>query len=328
MFFQLTINIFSQPTLTKYISRFGQHVQTKELMTGAVVASLEYHQSTSSGRLVAVTDRGGRKVSVVRDYAGQVTALQTSAGLKLGLRINRLGYLDTVQLPGGASLAFQYVASSGLLLSRLDSANLGLVFSYDRYGRLTRAVAPTGEVTRLRFNLTEAGGNIAVLGAGRSVLVTESRVLQSGEGGQVEKETVLGSDGRLEVRAGSCVTSLEAVRHPVISARQPVLGASYPMVGGARVELGGQLVSSVQWEHSLQTSGHGDRDTTLGITKKLRVNGEQLLVVAWDQLQRRELLYTADKTELLEIKYDEQLRPVTWVTPYQAWAPVSQRYDR
>ena len=52
------------------------------------------------------------------------------------------------------------------------------------------------------------------------------------------------------------------------------------------------------------------------------------VVVAWDQLQRRELLYTADKTELLEIKYDEQLRPVTWVTPYQAWAPVSQRYDR
>ena len=41
------------------------------------------------------------------------------------------------------------------------------------------------------------------------------------------------------------------------------------------------------------------------------------VVVAWDQLQRRELLYTADKTELLEIKYDE-LRPVTWVTPYQA----------
>ena len=46
-------------------------------------------------------------------------------------------------------------------------------------------------------------------------------------------------------------------------------------------------------------------------------------MVSWDQLQRRGLLWPADKIQLLEIKYDEQLLPVTWVTPYQAWAPVS-----
>ena len=47
-----------------------------------------------------------------------------------------------------------------------------------------------------------------------------------------------------------------------------------------------------------------------------------------DKLQRRELLYLADKTKLLEIKYDEQRRPVTMVAPGHGWAPVSQRYDR
>ena len=44
-----------------------------------------------------------------------------------------------------------------------------------------------------------------------------------------------------------------------------------------------------------------------------RVNGE--LVVSWDQLQRRGMLWPADKTELLEIKYDESCRWSSTATP-------------
>ena len=304
-------------------NRFGQHIQTKDMMTAGVLYSMEYHQSTSNGRLVSVTDASGRKLSVLRDYSGQVTALQTSSGHKIVVRINRMGYLESYEQPDGYKVQFQYLGQTGLLLSKLDSQNYGLMFQYDQYGRLIQAVAPTGELTQLTFNLTSAGGDIKVGPGDRDVIsVQDNSVTQAG----ADKVTVLESDRSLVVREGEVTTVLASVRHPVISHSQPIIGASYPMVGEMRVELGQSLISKVEWDYSLQTSGHDKQ--MLGISKKIQVNGENLLMVTYDKLQRRELLYLADKTELLEIKYDEQRRPVTMVAPGHHWAPVSQRYDR
>ena len=96
-------------------------------------------QSTSNGRLVSITDGSGRKLSVLRDYSGQVTALQTSGGHKIVVKINRMGNLESYEQPDGFRIQFQYVSSTGLLLSRLDSNNYGLMFDYDQYGRLILA---------------------------------------------------------------------------------------------------------------------------------------------------------------------------------------------
>ena len=305
-------------------NRFGQHIQTKDMMTQSVLYSMEYHQSTSNGRLVSITDASGRKLSVLRDYSGQVTALQTSSGHKIVVKINRMGHLESYEQPDGYKIEFQYVSTSGLMLSRLDNQNYGLMFEYDQYGRLIQAVAPTGELTRLTFNLTASGGNIKV---GESILnVNDNHVSQKSTSNVSIKETTIDSDRSLIIKEGEKKTILASVRHPVISHSHPIIGDSYPMIGEMRVELGHSLISKIEWDYSLQTSGHDTQ--MLGISKKIRVNGENLLVVTYDKLQRRELLFLADKTELLEIKYDEQLRPVTWVTPYSGWAPVSQRYDR
>ena len=304
-------------------NRFGQHVQTKDLMTESVLYKMEYHQSTSNGRLVSITDTTGRKLSVLRDYSGQVTALQTSSGQKILIKINRMGFLESFRRPDGYSLEFQYISSSGLLLSKLDSQNYGLMFQYDQYGRLIQSVSPTGEITSLAFNLTASGGDIK---AGETLInVKENKVSQLA-GSVAVKETTVLSDRTLKIKEGERRTTLASVRHPVISHSHPIIGDSYPMTGELRVELGQNLISKIEWDYSLQTSGHDKQ--MLGITKKMRVNGENLLMVTYDKLQRRELLYLADKTELLEIKYDEQARPVTWVTPYSGWAAVSQRYDR
>ena len=306
--------------------RFGQHIQTKDIMTQSVLYSMEYHQSTSNGRLVSITDASGRKLSVLRDYSGQVTALQTSGGHKVVVKINRMGNLESYEQPDGFRIQFQYVSSTGLLLSRLDSANYGLMFDYDQYGRLIQAVAPTGELTRLTFNLTSSGGNIKV---GDTVIhVNDNHVSQSQKSSAdiAFRDTTIDSDRSLVIKEGEKRIILASVRHPVISHSHPIIGDSYPMIGEMRVEVGQSLISKIEWDYSFQTSGHDKQ--MLGISKKIRVNGENLLIVTFDKLQRRELLYLADKTELLEIKYDEQLRPVTWVTPFSGWAAVSQRYDR
>ena len=306
-------------------NRFGQHIQTKDIMTQSVLHSMEYHQSTSNGKLVSIIDSSGRKLSILRDYSGQVTAIQTSNGEKHIVKVNRMGYLESFERPDGYKVELQYVSTTGLLLSRLDSQDYGYMFEYDRYGRLVHTVSPTGEITSLTFNLTSQGGNIKV---GESVIsVNDNQVSETSA--VKRKETTIEADRSLSVRKHERRMTLATVRHPVISHSHPIIGDSYPMVGEMRVEQGQNLISKVEWDYTLQTSGHDKQ--MLGINKKMRVNGENLLLVSYDKLQRRELLFLPDKTELLEIKYDEQLRPVTWVAPTLSnvgWAAVSQRYDR
>ena len=303
-------------------NRFGQHIQTKDIMTQSVLHSFEYHQSTSNGILVSVTDASGRKLSILRDYSGQVTAIQTSNGHKHVLTVNRMGYLESYQRTDGYRVEFQYVSATGLLLSRLDSGEYGQMFQYDQYGRLVQSVAPTGELTRLTFNLTSQGGNIRV---GETIIsVNDNRVEQSSDA--FSKDTTLSADRSLVVLEQERRLTLATVRHPVISHSHPIIGDSYPMVGELRVQQGQNLISKLEWVYSLQSTGHDKQ--MLGINKKMRVNGENLLLVSYDKLQRRELLFLPDKTELLEIKYDQQLRPVTWVAPGSVWKSVSQKYDR
>ena len=305
-------------------NRFGQHVLTKDLLTQALIYSMDYSQITSTGKLVSITDSDGRKLVILRDYSQQVTALQTSDGQKHAVKVNRMGYLESFSTPDGYNAHFNYASSTGLLETKLDSQNYGYIFKYDQYGRLIESVSPTGEITFLTFNLTLHGGNIKV---GESVLsVNDNKVTETSLSGDIIKETSIQQDKTLEVTVLDRTLTLVTITHPVIRHRHPVIGDSYPMIGGLRVEAGTNLVSKVDWEYGIQTSGHDTQ--LLGINKKLRVNGENLLFVSYDKLQRREVLYLPDKTELLEIKYDEYSRPITWVTPSRVWAPVSQKYDR
>ena len=308
-------------------NRFGQHILTKDLLTKSLIYSMEYSQTTSTGKLVTIADSSGRKLTILRDYSGQVTALQTSNGQKHAVKVNRMGYLEAFDTPEGYSAEFHYVSTTGLLQSKLDSQNYGYMFKYDQYGRLIQSVSPSGEITFLTFNLTSHGGNIQV---GETVLnVNDNKVIELSLDGLRRKETSILSDKSVEVKNGERKLTLATITHPVISHSHPIIGDSYPMIGEMRVESGSNLISKIDWELSLQTSGHDKQ--LLGINKKLRVNGENLLLVAYDKLQRREMLYLPDKTELLEIKYDENSRPITWAAPslgHGGWATVSQRYDR
>ena len=306
-------------------NRFGQHILTKDLLTQALKHSMEYSQTTSTGKLVSITDFDGRKLVVLRDYSQQVTALQTSDGQKHAVKVNRMGYLESFTSPQGYQAHFTYASSTGLLQSKLDSQNYGHIFKYDQYGRLIESVSPTGEITFLTFNLTSHGGNIKV---GQTVVsVNDNKVTETSLAGRGEtRQTTVLPDKSLRVEAGDTVVTLASITHSVIQHSHPIIGDSYPMIGGLSVEAGGNLISKVDWEYSIQTSGHDTQ--LLGVNKKLRVNGENLLFVSYDKLQRREVLYLPDKTELLEIKYDEYSRPTAWVTPTAVWAPVSQKYDR
>ena len=77
-------------------NKFGQHVITKDLMTGTTKFKMSYTQTTSTGKLASVTDAYGAKLMVLRDFKGRVNALQTAAGLKFSLETSRVGDLEAL----------------------------------------------------------------------------------------------------------------------------------------------------------------------------------------------------------------------------------------
>ncbi len=323
-------------------NKFGQHVLTKDVMTSNVLYQMTYTQSTSDGKLSSVVDSHGRKLTFVRDYKGRVSALQTSNGLKYSLEMSKVGNLESFQEDStGRREEFTYYSTSGLLKSKLDSSDRAYVYEYDDYGRLVTAVTPTGEALSLSFNLTSAGAAIELRrdGAVDRVLQVRGDQVVSREGGARVGSVSLAADKTVTAEESwSQSVALATVPHPVIarSSGDPVMGDSFPMVAQQRTYLGSNLVGTAQWDHVLSTTGGGaGNEQMLGIKKQLKVNGDAVLTVHFDRLQRRELLYSGgikgggDRESLLETRFDSESRPMVWQPSASAgFSPVSQSYDR
>jgi len=106
----------------------------------------------------------------------------------------------------------------------------------------------------------------------KSVLsVTGNKVVETSVTGIMKTKISVKLDNTLVIRSGSNQKqTLLTIPHPVISHGDSIIGDSYPMVGEIRVELGQNLISKIEWDYSLQTSGHDKQ--MLGISKKLQVN--------------------------------------------------------
>lgn len=65
--------VYSPDTQEMYVfNRFGQHIATKNILTGETTFSFTYNVNTSNGKLSTVTDTAGNKVFLLRDYSSQV----------------------------------------------------------------------------------------------------------------------------------------------------------------------------------------------------------------------------------------------------------------
>lgn len=65
--------VYSPETQEMYVfNRFGQHIATKNILTGETNYQFSYNVNTSNGKLSTVTDTAGNKVFLLRDYTQQV----------------------------------------------------------------------------------------------------------------------------------------------------------------------------------------------------------------------------------------------------------------
>lgn len=331
--------IYQPETQEVYVfNRFGQHIATRNLLTGEVLFLFTYNVNTSNGKLSTVTDAQANKVFLLRDYSSQVNSIENTKGQKCRLRMSRMRLLAELSTPDNYNVTLDYHGPTGLLKSKLDSTGRSYVYSYDEFGRLTSAVTPTGRIVGLEFDLSQKGAVVRVKQDGRrpeSLLIKGSSVVT--KLGESRQKTVLFPDGSVATTTpwGHTV-STDTVPYNVLSDIDPMLGESYPVPSKQRTEVGGDLANSFEWRYFRGQSQQGQTNTKIKagtkavspVGRKLRVNGENILALEYDKDSNSVAVFMDDRVELINITYDRTARPIKWGPRNGIFSGVELEYDR
>ncbi|XP_069696130.1 teneurin-m isoform X2 [Periplaneta americana] len=332
--------IFSPDTQEIYVfNRFGQHIATRNILTGETSYLFTYNVNTSNGKLSTVTDAAGNKVFLLRDYSSQVNSIENTKGQKCRLRMSRMKMLHELSTPDNYNVTFDYHGPTGLLKTKLDSTGRSYVYNYDEFGRLTSAITPTGKVISLSFDLSVKGATVKVAQNNRkpvSMLIKGSSVVT--RLGEAEHRTLVLADGSVVSMAPWLHTvSTDTVPYTVLSDIDPVLGESFPVPAKQKTEIGGDLANRFEWRYFLRRAqgggksggGRGSGKPVVQVGRKLRVNGENLLTTEYDRETGTVAVFMDDRiTELLNVTYDRTARPVKWGPRNGIFAGVELEYDR
>ncbi|CAH2062764.1 unnamed protein product, partial [Iphiclides podalirius] len=326
--------IYSPDTQEIYIfNRFGQHVMTKNILTGENNYVFTYTVNTSNGKLSTVTDAAGNKVFLLRDYSSLVNSIENTKGQKCRLKMSRMKMLQELRTPDNFNMTFDYHGTTGLLKAKYDSTGRSYIYKYDEFGRLTSAVTPTGRIINLTFDLSLKGATVLVSENNRkplSILIKGSSV--NTKVGEAEKRTIISTDGSISSSLPwGHVISTDTVPYTILSEIDPILGESYPVPAKQRTEVGGDLANRFEWRYFLRrlqsNKGKGNK-AVAQIGRKLRVNGENLLTLEYDRDSSTVAVFMDDKVELLNVTYDRTARPVKWGPRSGIFAEVELDYDR
>lgn len=327
--------IYAPDTQEIYVfNRFGQHIATKNILTGETVYLFTYNVNTSNGKLSTVTDAAGNKVFLLRDYSSQVNSIENTKGQKCRLRMSRMKMLHELSTPDDYNVTFDYHGPTGLLKTKLDSTGRSYVYNYDEFGRLTSAVTPTGKVISLTFDLSLKGAVVKVGQNNRkpiSILIKGSSVVT--KIGEAEQRTIVLADGSVErVTPWAHTVSTDSMPYSILAEIEPLLGESYPVPAKQRTEIAGDLANRFEWRYFLRKiQGSKNRGNTKAIAqvgRKLRVNGEILLSLEYDRESNTVAVFMDDRVELLNVTYDKTARPVKWGPRNGIFAGVELEYDR
>ncbi|XP_045128078.1 teneurin-m-like isoform X4 [Portunus trituberculatus] len=323
---QRLYEVFSPETQEVYIfNRFGHHIETRSIPTRRTKYMFAYNVNTSNGRLSTVTDASGNRVSFRRQYTGQVTTIENSRQQKCRLQMSRTRKLMEFVTPDEHNITLTYHGATGLLRSRMDSTGRAHVYTYDTYGRLTRAVTPSGQVIDLSFDLSQKGARVTVTRDGTAPVTMLIK-------GALVTETVGSASSVTAQLADGAVVTRTAWGHHIATETVPynllqdhTLAQSYPVPGRQRTEIGDELVNSFDWKYFLDTRDESGTATQVG--RKMRVNGEDLLTFKYDLFTGTEAILNENGATLLNVSYDQLGRPL-YYNPAQPFLPVAISYDR
>ncbi|XP_022829048.1 teneurin-m isoform X3 [Spodoptera litura] len=325
--------IYSPDTQEIYIfNRFGQHITSRNILTGENNYVFTYTVNTSNGKLSTVTDAAGNKVFLLRDYSTSVNSIENTKGQKCRLKMSRMKMLQELRTPDNFNVTFDYYGPSGLLKSKYDSTGRSYVYKYDEFGRLTSAVTPTGRIINLNFDLSLKGATVRITENNKkpiSILIKGSSV--NTRTGEAEQKTIISSDSSISSSMPwGHVISTDTVPYTVLAEIDPILGESFPIPAKQRTEVGGDLANRFEWRYFLRKLLNKARTgkSIAQVGRKLRINGENLLTLEYDRDSSTIAVFMDDKVELLNVTYDRTARPVRFGPSNGIFAEVVLDYDR
>ncbi|KAI5732577.1 hypothetical protein M8J76_001881 [Diaphorina citri] len=326
--------VYSPETQEVYVfNRFGQHIATKNILTGETSYTFQYNVNTSNGKLSMVVDSAGNRVFILRNYASQVESIENIKGQKCRLKMSKIKLLSEVSTQDNFNVTFDYHGTTGLLKSKLDSAGRSYVYNYDEFGRLTRAFTPTGKIVNLAFDLSTKGAMIKVINDDRqpqSMLIKGSSVVN--KLGEAELHTSISNDGNiLQVKPWGHSLSIESVPYPILQDIDVTLAENYPVPSKQKTEIGPDLANRFEWKYFLRRGPNPAKTSEKIVTlvgRKLRVNGENLLSVEYDRNTGTVGAFIDDHVQLLNISYDKLGQPIKWNSGNNVFASVELEYDK
>lgn len=124
-------------------NRFGLHMHTLDLKTGATLYNFTYNGNALYGKLTSISDSTRTLLVIKRDFHGRAESMQTASGLTMKLKLNNLDMLRSVTTSennNNRSHVFNYMGNVGLLISRTDhdlnNAETSTVFNYEKSGKV------------------------------------------------------------------------------------------------------------------------------------------------------------------------------------------------
>ena len=173
--------IFSPSTQEVYVfNRFGQHIFTRNILTRETIYKFSYNVNTSNGKLSSITDASGKKISILRDYAGEVNSIENSGNQKFRVEMSRMQMLQAFISPNGYNMTFSYHGANGLLHTIMDSGGNGRIYEYNENGRLVSTIMSTGETVTLSSDINQDGSHVSVQhdhDAPDKLLISDSSVI-------------------------------------------------------------------------------------------------------------------------------------------------------
>ncbi|XP_045622764.2 teneurin-m isoform X2 [Procambarus clarkii] len=319
--------IFSPDAHEVYVfNKYGQHVETRNLVTGQTIYKFSYSINYSAARLLTVTDGASNRFQLIRNYFGDVTSIENPQKQRVKINLSMMKMLEQLVAPDGYNITFRYHGASGLMRSKIEAVGRSYNYDYDEQGRLTQAVLPTGQVIQLTFDLSTRGAEVVVTRDGKNPVRTRVRGnTLTHNSGPVEAVADMGGEGQLRlVTDWGHEVSLERTSYRVLESTSQIAAEMFPILSRQQTHISGELVNRYEWIYSPASQHSGGLGMKVAGT--LRVNGADLLTLSYDPVSSSEALFSVSGQMLINITYDTVGRPVRW-RPVSPLVPSNVSYD-
>jgi RHS repeat-associated protein len=248
----------------------GRHLRTLDALTGALRYNFTYD---SAGKLNAVTDSDGNRVTIERDVTANATSVVSPYGQRTGLTLDANGYLESITNPAGEYVQLAYTAD-GLLTSMTDPRGSTYNFSYDALGRLIKDEDPAGGFKALERTDTANGYSVKLSTSLNRNTTYQVERLSTGDQRRVntfpdglKKETIIGTNGsRSENYADGTRTTL-------VQGPDPRFGMLAPVTKSMTITSPGKLMQTITGERIASLVNPNDPLSLKTLNDTTSING-------------------------------------------------------